>query len=68
VSARAGGFPRWRAAGPSVPRGGHSLEASDVAVSLRFATAVVTRRARGENPATEPAQPAQPAEPAESVA
>jgi single-strand DNA-binding protein len=36
------------------------IEATDVAVSLRFATAVVTKRTRGDNPApaAEPAEPA----------
>jgi single-strand DNA-binding protein len=36
----------------------HRIEASDVAVSLRFATTVVTKRTRGDNPApaTEPAE------------
>ena len=38
------------------------LEASDVAVSLRFATTVVTKRTRGDNtaPATEPGEPTAP--------
>jgi single-strand DNA-binding protein len=38
----------------------HRIEANDVAVSLRYATTVVTKRTRGDNPtpATEPDQPA----------
>ena len=36
------------------------LEASDVAVSLRFATTVITKRTRGDNaPATETTEPAE---------
>lgn len=48
----------------------HRLEANDVAVSLRFATTVVTKRTRGEHatPATAPAEPTTPTASAESPA